>query len=159
MDDKFNKAIEMVLSHEGGYVTDIDDPGGETNFGISKRSYPNLDIQNLTRDEAIEIYQRDWWEKYGYGNIENPEIAAKIFDLAVNMGPGTAHTHLQLAVMASGPAIIKLDGILGPNTFNAINSHPSPALLLATLKLKAVKYYTDLNQSKYLKGWIYRALD
>ncbi|MBN2060718.1 MAG: hypothetical protein JW882_09920 [Deltaproteobacteria bacterium] len=158
MDEKFLKAVEKVLEHEGGYINDPDDPGGETNFGISKRSYPDMDIKNLTRDQAIQIYRKDWWEKYGYGKIEDPEIAAKVFDLAVNMGPGKAHIHLQFAVMRSSH-IIKLDGIMGPETIGAVNRHPDPALLLAELKLRAIRYYADLNQPKYLKGWIYRAID
>ena len=54
-DEKFLKAVEMVLAHEGGYSCDPQDPGGETKFGISKKSYPNLDIEHLSRDEAIEI--------------------------------------------------------------------------------------------------------
>jgi len=41
MDERFLKAVEMVLAHEGGYVNDPNDPGGETKYGISKRSYPS----------------------------------------------------------------------------------------------------------------------
>ncbi|WP_425526518.1 glycosyl hydrolase 108 family protein [Xanthomonas oryzae] len=50
-----------MLSHEGGYVNDPRDPGGETQWGISKRAYPELNIRALTRDQAIEIYRRDYW--------------------------------------------------------------------------------------------------
>ena len=53
---EFNDIIEVVLHHEGGYVNDPDDPGGETNFGIAKRSHPDVDIKNLTKDGAKEIY-------------------------------------------------------------------------------------------------------
>ena len=49
---EFNDIIEVVLHHEGGYVNDPDDPGGETNFGIAKRSHPDVDIANLTKDGA-----------------------------------------------------------------------------------------------------------
>ena len=48
----FEEIIDNVLESEGGYVNDKDDPGGETNMGISKRAYPDLDIKNLTREEA-----------------------------------------------------------------------------------------------------------
>lgn len=159
MDEKFSMAINKILAQEGGYVCDPDDPGGETKFGISRRSYPDLDIENLTRDEAIAIYHQDWWQKYGYEAIEDPDLAAKIISLAVNMGPGTAHTHLQLAVMKTSDKIIKLDGIIGPQTISAVNSHPSPRLLLAELKLMVIKYYADINNPTFLRGWIYRALD
>ena len=159
MDERFNKAIEKVLSHEGGYVTDINDPGGETHFGISKKSYPDLDIQNLTRDEAIGIYRHDWWARLRYCELQDDAIAYKVFDLSVNMGPGVAHTHLQLAVMSTGGKNLKIDGVMGSKTIDAVNSHPSPELLLATLKLRAVKYYADQGREKYLRGWVYRALD
>ena len=159
MDKKFNKAVEIVLSHEAGYVNDPDDPGGETKFGISKKAYPDLDIQNLTRDDAIEIYYRDWWLKYRYCELRDDQLAGKVFDLSVNMGPAAAHTHLQLAVMKTSDKIIKLDGIIGPQTIAAVNAHPSPRLLLAELKLMTIKYYADINNPKFLRGWIYRALD
>ena len=55
----FNEAIEIVLKHEGGYVNDIDDPGGETMMGISKKAYPNLDIKNLTKEDVKNIYYKD----------------------------------------------------------------------------------------------------
>ena len=50
--------IEKVLKHEGGYVNDPTDLGGETNFGITKRFYPDVDIKNLTKEQAVEIYKR-----------------------------------------------------------------------------------------------------
>ena len=46
----FNKIIEKVLEHEGGYVNDPTDLGGETKYGITKRFYPDVDIKNLTKD-------------------------------------------------------------------------------------------------------------
>jgi hypothetical protein len=51
----FDEAVKMVLKHEGGYVNHPSDPGGETNFGISKRAYPEVDIANLTEEEAAEF--------------------------------------------------------------------------------------------------------
>jgi lysozyme family protein len=84
----FSKIINFVLSEEGGYVNNPLDPGGETKFGISKRAYPNLDIKNLTREQAIEIYRKDYWnpewEKLGF------PMAACLLDTAINMGPGRA---------------------------------------------------------------------
>ena len=52
----FTEAVSVVFKHEGGYVNDRNDPGGETNMGISKRAYPDLDIKNLTQDDAAEIF-------------------------------------------------------------------------------------------------------
>lgn len=89
----FDKCIEIILPWEGGYVNDPDDAGGETNFGISKRAYPNLDIAKLTKSKAKEIYKKDYWNK---ANIENvPEDLKLIFfDTCINMGIGRANSFL-----------------------------------------------------------------
>jgi lysozyme family protein len=160
--DTFERAVEVVLKHEGGYVNDPDDPGGETKFGISKRSYPDLDIRNLTEEQARAIYRKDWWDEHGYHRIENADIAAKLLDLAVHVGPWRAHKMLQRAVNASG-GHVEVDGWLGPNTVDAVNRHPVPGLILAQLRLQAVRHYADLAQHaarrKFLLGWVRRALD
>jgi hypothetical protein len=65
MSEHFERAVAFVLRHEGGYVNDPRDPGGETKYGISKRAYPRLDIKGLTEADAKEIYRRDYWEKAG----------------------------------------------------------------------------------------------
>ena len=83
MRDTFDTAVTAVLSYEGGYVNDPNDPGGETNWGISKRAYPNLDIRNLTRDRAIQIYRRDYWDSLGCDQFP-PAIVIALFDSAVN---------------------------------------------------------------------------
>ncbi len=91
----FDIAFDRLISHEGGYVNDPQDPGGETNWGISKRSYPNVDIQNLTREQAKEIYRKDFWDVLGDAH---PAIKFQVFDFAVNSGVGTAIRKLQAAI-------------------------------------------------------------
>ena len=153
------RAVNKVISLEGGYVNDPDDSGGATKFGISQRSYPNIDIRNLTRQEAIEIYRRDFWEPNHYGEIIHQPLAEKIFDMAVNMGAKTANRLLQKsynAIMRS--RAIQEDGIIGPITIRAINDYPYPDWLLAVLRLQAIEYYLQLRNQKYLAGWIKRAL-
>ena len=59
MDERFLKAVGEVLENEKGYVNDPADPGGETKYGIIKRSYPNLDMAKLTMEQVLEIYYRD----------------------------------------------------------------------------------------------------
>ena len=54
---EFDDIIEVVLHHEGGYVNDPDDPGGETNFGVAKRSHPDVDIANLTKDDCATLVE------------------------------------------------------------------------------------------------------
>jgi lysozyme family protein len=162
MDEKFKCALERTLAFEGGYVNDPADPGGETKFGISARAHPGLDIKALTRDRAGEIYYEDYWIRYGYGRLTDAGIAAKSFDLAVNLGPHRAHVLLQETVNRTTLATLAVDGVLGPGTLDAVNGHPNTALLLAELKVGAIGYYTDLairkGMQKFLAGWIRRAL-
>lgn len=160
MDAIFRKAVETVLRHEGGYSNDPNDPGGETNFGITKRTYPHLDIKHLTQDDAIAIYYRDWWRRYGYEMIADGDLAGKVLDFAVNMGAVRAHKILQEAVNRTSPAELTVDGLLGPLSIEALNNHPGPPLLLAELKLGAIAFYASLkNAPRYLLGWVRRALD
>lgn len=91
MRENFEKAIEFVLKWEGGYVNNPHDPGGETNWGISKRSYPHLDIKGLTKEQAIAIYKKDYWEKCGCDKLDYP-LDIIVFDTAVNCGPLIALT-------------------------------------------------------------------
>jgi lysozyme family protein len=88
--------IGRILGHEGGYSNDPKDPGGETNWGISKRSYPNVDIKNLTRDGAIAIYKRDFWAQCGQGLALG--VMFQVLDASVNHGIGNAIRMLQRAV-------------------------------------------------------------
>ena len=92
----FEVAIERILGHEGGYVDHADDPGGETNWGISKRSYPNVDIKALTREGAKEIYLRDFWEPVAKDKL--PSITFQMLDAAVSHGMGNTVRMLQRAV-------------------------------------------------------------
>jgi lysozyme family protein len=104
----FDIAFDRLIGHEGGYVNHPADPGGETNWGISKRSYPGVDIKNLSRAQAKEIYRQDFWLAAGQGIA--PAVAFQVFDAAVNHGISTAIRFLQRAVGAAD------DGHWGPNS-------------------------------------------
>jgi len=161
-EERFRHAVEVVLRHEGGYVNDPADPGGETKYGISKRAYPHLDIAGLTREQAIEIYRRDWWDRYGYDRIRSLDVATKVFDLAVNMGPAAAHRCLQRALHACGYRLVTVDGVIGPQTINAANAVRPKAMLLAALRAEAAAYYRSLAErrpelKRYEQGWLNRA--
>jgi lysozyme family protein len=159
-DDNFENAVNLVLSQEGGYSNNPSDPGGATNFGISQRSYPDLDIANLTQDEAKSIYKRDFWDSQNYQNINGKDLSAKIFSLAVNMGPSRANLLMQQALRAVGQNV-QQDGVLGPLTLGAISS-VDPGNLLAALKSEAAGYYRMLvaknsQRKQFLNGWLNRA--
>jgi lysozyme family protein len=90
----FEQSVAQVLRHEGGYVNDPNDPGGETKYGISKKAYPNVDIKNLTIDGAKAIYKRDYWDAINADSLP-PAVRYAAFDTAVNMGVGIARRFVQ----------------------------------------------------------------
>lgn len=155
----FDRAVAVVLLHEGGFSNDAADSGGRTKFGISQRSYPDLDIAALTREQAIDIYRRDFWERNGYGSIKNQAVATKLFDLAVNMGAKRAHMLAQQALRACDLPT-KVDGVLGPETRMAI-SLANPRELLVALRSEACGFYRCLvarspQLAKFENGWLAR---
>ena len=153
----FDEIIEITLHHEGGYVHDPNDLGGETNFGIAKRFYPDEDIKNLTKDKAKDIYKRDYWDKNKVD--EMPEQLKHIyFDMCVNQGRGRAVKILQRAANAKG-AGLKVDGGMGPKTIAAMDG-----VELQRVRAYRVKYYADLvtrkpDLEKFYFGWFRRALE
>ena len=104
----FDEIIEVTLHHEGGYVHDPKDLGGETNFGIAKRFYPDVDIKNLTEEKATDIYRADYWDKNRVEELPE-QLRHVFFDMCVNQGYGTAVKILQRACNAKG-ADIAVDG-------------------------------------------------
>ena len=153
----FDEIIEVVLEHEGGYVNDPKDPGGETKYGVSKRAYPNEDIKNLTEDEAKDIYRRDYWKKYRCNEL--PEDLRHIyFDMCVNMGAGRATKIMQETANAKG-ANLKIDGGMGPMTIGAMKN-----VELERVRAYRVKYYATLIErkpdlAKFYFGWFKRSLE
>lgn len=108
----FDEAFIRLLGHEGGYVNSPKDPGGETNWGISKRSYPQIDIASLSESDAKAIYRRDFWDKVRADEL--PSAARfDVFDAAVNSGVAQSIKWLQRSL---GVAV---DGVIGPQTLAA----------------------------------------
>jgi lysozyme family protein len=160
----FERAVARVLANEGGYACNPADPGGETRFGICKREYPQVDITSLTREGAVAIYFRDWWLRYHYSDLPGP-IGAKLFDLAVNIGPEHAAHCLQRALRACGRRVDE-DGLIGEETRTAAPAANQIALI-AALRSEAAGYYRTLaasehgrhggGASEFLNGWLNRA--
>ncbi len=154
----FETAFEKTIGHEGGYVNDPADPGGETKFGISKRSYSGLDIANLTLERAKEIYKRDFWDHPGFSGIRDAELAIKLFDLGVNFGTGRVIKFLQEATNLFETGL-KVDGDLGPKTLKCINGFRYPKALISGLEIIAGNYYISLGRQRFLAGWLIRLDD
>ena len=154
----FNKIIEVVLQHEGGYVNDPNDLGGETKYGITKRFYPDVDIKNLTKEEAKNIYHQDYWRSSKCDQVP-PYLRHIYFDMCVNFGRGGAVKVLQRASNAKNKEKIDVDGGIGPATLKAIQN----------LELERVRAYRVLRfanlvikkpeQERFWFGWYRRATE
>jgi len=149
---QFCEAVEIILKHEGGYVNDPNDPGGETKYGISKRAYPKTNIKKLTKNDAREIYKRDYWDKIKADKLP-AEIRLAAFDFAVNSGVYRSISLMQKIVK------VKRDGVLGPKTLREISLSNSAKLAERFLKERTYFYFRNKNFSIYGKGWMKRLVD
>jgi len=149
----FEQAFSHVISIEGGYTdgktgASSRDPGGETNFGISNRSYPDVDIKTLTLDGAKAIYKRDYWDRVKGDHLRYP-LNMFMFDAAVNQGLTPAVMLLQKTLG------IAQDGIFGVNTVAAANKMGDDALALY-LANRALRYTGTKNFDTFGRGWLKR---
>lgn len=150
----FEIAIERVLAHEGGYVNDPRDRGGETKFGISKRAHPELDIKAITRERAKAIYRADYWDPLPLEHLSGA-AAFQLFDFAVHHGPRAAIAALQRAIGVKG------DGVVGNVTIAALRNArmtmraPTLAMLIVAERLDAQTHAPTWNV--HGRGWVRRA--
>lgn len=151
--NSFDRAFERMIGHEGGYVNHPADPGGETNWGVTKRTaraegYVGH-MRDMTRDQAREIYRRAYWERARADNY-HPAIGFQVFDAAVNHGIGNAVRFLQRAVGVAD------DGAVGPVTVAAIQRLSVPDVL-ARFNAERLDFYTKLSAwPSFGKGWVRR---
>ena len=114
MKHNWEKSLEVILHHEGGYVNHPKDPGGETNMGVTKRVYEDFggtkDMKELTKEDVEPIYKKNYWDRVK-GDDLHPALALCIFDFGVNAGTGRAAKFIQKIV---GTAV---DGGIGPVSY------------------------------------------
>ncbi|QEL19348.1 glycoside hydrolase family 108 protein [Limnoglobus roseus] len=147
MSEDFDKAFATLMKLEGGYVNDAADDGGETNFGISKAQYPNVDVAHLTQDQAKAIYRKDFWDKFRCGDMPFP-IGGLLFDCVVNHNPTNPVKWMQsnIGVLA--------DGIIGPRTVAAAQASRDPVGVATEMTVKRVEYVKTLpDYPRFGKGW------
>lgn len=136
----------------GAYTNNKNDKGGETNWGIAKTFYPNLDIKNLTLKQATAIYKTDYWDRYRVQKLPT-HLRMIFFDAVVNHGGGWSTRELQRL------AGVKQDSILGPVTELAAQR----VTVKAFAEARRQKYYArvkeDATQIQFLKGWLNRVND
>ena len=130
MKENFEKSIDFVLKWEGGETYDT---GGHTKFGISKNAHPDIDIVNLTLEQAKDIYKKEYWDKCECDEMSFPEDIV-IFDSAVNLGTNKVMSW-----------------------FEEIQHDYRNYLLLR------IQHYTTLAQSPkyqpYFRGWMNRVME
>lgn len=150
--DLFDKCMEVVFTHEGGYVWDKDDWGGETKYGIAKRYYPDEDIKHLTKERARQLYFQDYWAPMNLTGICNELVILHIFDFGVNAGKKRS---IKTAQRLCG---ITEDGIIGEITTKAINNYYGHfSKDFAHARRVSYEYIANKrNNIKFLKGWLNR---
>lgn len=158
----FDQAFDRLINHEGGYSNDPRDPGnwtggrvnvGElkgTKFGIASHSYPNLDIKNLSIQDAKAIYRRDFWDIL---NDAHPAVKFQLFDAAVNHGHGNSIRFLQRAVKVAD------DGVWGNISQAALKAMDHNDVLLRFVAYR-LKFWASLNTfNVHGRGWVNRGAD
>ena len=154
----FDFCMYMIKAIEKGLVDDKDDPGGLTKYGLSQEEYPDLDIRNLTIEQALDIYYNDFWLKGKCSEMPRP-VCWFHFDTCVNCGIPRAGFLIQRAILACGK-YVKLDGIVGSKTLFAL-SLCDPIQILRHYASKRNLFYHSLVKrkkklGKYLHGWFDR---
>jgi lysozyme family protein len=164
----FQQAITFVLKHEDSGLTGkvTCDSGGVTRYGIAQRAHPEVAVAELTLAQAEEIYRTDYWQKILGEQIEDDKVAAKLLDMAVNMGLHQAVVLCQRAVNficrhESDFMPVIEDGRVGAKTVEAINGC-DPQILMKALRSFCAEFYRHVaavrpDEEKYLKGWLARA--
>jgi lysozyme family protein len=171
MKENFEKALAMVLKHEGGFVDHPQDPGGATNKGITLTTYTDFiheavgaaeaslvttdDLRDIHDSEVEEIYKKNYWDKVCADDLPHG-LDIALFDFAVNSGPARAVKELQKIFWEC-----KTDGIMGPNTLKCVKtsmdhkqywSDPNSTLALLTKNrqkfLRTLKHYDHFG-----RGW------
>ena len=150
----FNRSLELVLQHEGGYVNHPDDPGGPTNLGVTLANFRRYvkpggtiaDLKKLTKAQAGTVYRRQYWDRV-HGNEMPGGLDYAMFDFGVNSGPSRAIKFIQEIVGA------RVDGRLGPQTMGAIQLSSAGPLATALCD-KRLAWLKGLRRwPTFGKGW------
>jgi lysozyme family protein len=149
----FDVAVDRVLGHEGGYVNHPEDPGGETNWGITigtaRENGYHADMRSMNRNEAIVIYKRAFWTRNRCDEMPFA-VAFQVFDGCVNHGAGNASRWLQKAIGAVA------DGVIGKETIAKTNA-ADPVKVVFNMMAERMTFYTAIKQWDHFgRGWINR---
>lgn len=166
---RFQEAYNLVALAEGGYQKYIEDSGNYnsrgdlvgTNWGISAKTYESYlnrpptetDMRNMSKQTAIQIYKRNYWDRIKADDIQSQAVANVLFDGHVNHGGWGVRMIQEVLGVAK-------DGVVGPITLHAINS-ANPGQLVARYverRRQAYHWLADnrAGQRKFLNGWLNR---
>ena len=171
---RFKKISRIILRHEGGYVNRSDDKGGPTKHGITLttwKAYAKQDLgieptwdslKSMTEQQAETIYFNRYWEPKGFCDFKSDRVALMVYDWSITSGG--AILQIQKLLNQKYQTGLAVDGNLGKNTVEAINSIPDQEALLQDLASIRKQYYTNLTiknatQIVFLKGWLGRVDD
>lgn len=164
----FKRALNAVLRHEGGFWHD-EKTGEIVNRGVTLKTYKQTHpeateetIRNLTPEETEAFYQ-NWWDQHRFDSIAAPILAAKVFDISINVGMKTGIRLLQSACNIILDSKIKVDGRIGKQTTQAFSLCDPLALRLTFLSVAKQHYQTIVRnhpeKTRFLSGWLTRLYD
>lgn len=155
MSNSFKESLELVLKSEGGWVNHSSDPGGETNFGVTKRvweeyvGHPVESLKKLTKEDVAPLYELKYW-RTAYCEVLPRGLDFVVFSMAVNAGPGRSVKLLQSAIGCVP------DGVIGPATRGLISSSNSTDIIKKFSDARR-EYYKSLKTFPIFgKGWLAR---
>lgn len=147
----FLDTVNIILDLEAGYVNNPSDPGGETNYGIAKKYHPNIDIKNLTRIQAIEIYRNEYWTPLNL-DIFPSSLRLIIFDCGVNQGLDKAKSFVCTAL-----GLPRYDRAT-PTLFTMLTRNEIDQCILKVAYLRLESYNASKRWPIFGKGWMERLL-
>jgi lysozyme family protein len=155
--DNFDKCLEMLLKHEGGFVNHPRDPGGMTNLGVTKKVYEKWmgreateqEMRDLTPEMVAPIYKGNYWDK-----VRGDDLPSGVdwcaFDWAVNSGSGRPAKAIQSVVGAVQ------DGAIGPKTIAAVEAHSAAEIIESVFAIRQRFYESLKTFDAFGKGWTRR---
>jgi lysozyme family protein len=153
----FDQMIAFIIDRiEKGYVQHPEDNGGETNWGISVRSHPELKgrMKTLTQEEAKKIYRNAYFTPAQIAKYP-AKVRLAVFDGAIHHGVIGNNKIVQKALNRLGFKLA-VDGVIGPLTLAAVKKI-DPLTFLATYsrqRLELFKKHEDYDWAG--GGWEFR---
>ena len=157
MKENFDKCLEMLLSHEGGFVNHPEDPGGITNLGVTKKVYDEWtgsesteqEMRDLTPDDVAPIYKKNYWDRVKGDSLPSG-LDWACFDWCVNSGSGRPAKAVQRAVGATQ------DGAIGPQTIGLIMEKDTEEIINYVYGVRQDFYKSLKTFETFGRGWTRR---